>query len=89
MRYRRTAVAARRLFKLGVPRGPDPLDIVEDRDHVDRVLRELTPRQRAALVLTELLGYSTEDAGDLLGVKPVTIRVLVSQARKAAREGSA
>lgn len=89
MRYRRTAVAARRLFKLGIPRGPDPLDVVEDRDHVDRVLRELTPRQRAALVLTELLGYSTEDAGSLLGVKPVTIRVLVSQARKAAREGSA
>jgi RNA polymerase sigma-70 factor (ECF subfamily) len=88
MRYRRAAVAARRLVQAVVPRARDPLDEVEERDEVDRVLLQLTPRQRAALVMTELLGYSTEAAGEILGVKPVTVRVLVSQARKALREVS-
>jgi RNA polymerase sigma-70 factor (ECF subfamily) len=88
MRYRRSAMAARRLLQLVAPRGGDPLDQVEDRDHIDRVLASLTPRQRAALVLTELLGYSTEDAAQMLGVKAVTVRVLVSQARKSLREGT-
>jgi RNA polymerase sigma factor (sigma-70 family) len=85
MRYRRSAMAARRLLQFVAPRARDPLDQVEDRDEMDRVLTNLTPRQRAALVFTELLGYSTEDAGNILGVKPVTVRVLLSQARKAAR----
>jgi RNA polymerase sigma-70 factor (ECF subfamily) len=85
MRYRRSAMAARRLLQFLAPHTGDPLDEVEDRDEMDRVLASLTPRQRAALVFTELLGYSTEDAGKMLGVKPVTVRVLVSQARKAAR----
>lgn len=89
MRYRRSTMAARRVLQFVAPKGRDPLDQVEDRDQMDRLLTSLTPRQRAALVLTELLGYSTEDAGQMLGVKAVTIRVLVSQARKAAREGSA
>jgi RNA polymerase sigma-70 factor, ECF subfamily len=88
MRYRRAAVAARRLLQLVDPRSTDPLEEVESRDEIDRVLVRFTPRQRAALVLTELLGYSSEDAGRMLGIKPVTIRVLVSQARKAVREES-
>lgn len=86
MRYRRAGVAARRALQFVAPRQHDPLAEVEERDDMDRVLRQLTPRQRAALVLTELLGYSTDDAGRLLGVKAVTIRVLVSQSRKAMRE---
>jgi RNA polymerase sigma-70 factor (ECF subfamily) len=85
MRYRRSSMAARRMLQFVSPRARDPLDQIEDRDEMDRVLTGLTPRQRAALVLTELLGYSTEDAGNMLGVKPVTVRVLLSQARKAAR----
>lgn len=87
MRYRRAAVAARRVLHLVVPQVHDPLSEVEARDELDRVLVRLTPRQRAALVLTELLGFSTEEAARMLGVKAVTVRVLVSQARKAVREG--
>lgn len=87
MRYRRAAVAARRVLQLVVPQAHDPLNEVEARDELDRVLVRLTPRQRAALVLTELLGFSTEEAARILGVKAVTVRVLVSQARKAVREG--
>jgi DNA-directed RNA polymerase specialized sigma24 family protein len=52
---------------------------------VEQGLAELSPRQRAAIVLTELLGYSSEAAGKVLGVRPVTVRALASQGRSAMR----
>ena len=42
-------------------------------------------RQRAALVLTELLDFSAEEAGRLLGVQASTIRSLARNARESAR----
>jgi DNA-directed RNA polymerase specialized sigma24 family protein len=36
-------------------------------------------------VLTDLLGFSSEDAGSILGIRAVTARVLTSQARAAMR----
>jgi RNA polymerase sigma-70 factor (ECF subfamily) len=50
---------------------------------LDEALRELTSRQRAALVLTELLGYSAKEAAAMLGVKPSTIGALKHQGRAA------
>ena len=50
-----------------------------------RALATLSPRQRMGLVLTDLLGYPSEEAGRLMGVKPTTVRVLVSQGRSALR----
>jgi RNA polymerase sigma-70 factor (ECF subfamily) len=82
-RYRRLATAARRTFA----REPkDEFGAVDARDVVTRALATLTRRQRAALVVTELLGYGTEDAASILGVKPVTVHVLASQGRAALRE---
>jgi RNA polymerase sigma-70 factor, ECF subfamily len=49
-------------------------------------LRAATPRQRAALVLTELMGYSSEEAADILGIKAGTVRTLASQGRAAMRD---
>ena len=49
---------------------------------VSESLRVLTPRQRAALVLTEFLGYSAEEAGLILGVKASTIGALKHQGRE-------
>jgi DNA-directed RNA polymerase specialized sigma24 family protein len=46
---------------------------------------ELTPRQRAALVLTELLGFDSAEAGRMLGVRAGTVRALASQGRAAMR----
>jgi RNA polymerase sigma factor (sigma-70 family) len=83
-RYRRSVLAARRIVGLGRP-GRDAFDAVDERDLVARALATLTPRQRAALVLTELLGYRSEEAGHILGIKGVTARVLASQARAAIR----
>jgi len=63
----------------------DPFDEVDQRDAVVRALRELPPRQRAALALTELLGYSAVEAAGILGVKPATARSLASLGRTALR----
>ena len=55
---------------------------------LDETLRSLTPRQRAALVLTELLGYNASEAASMLGVKASTIGALKHQARTALKRDS-
>jgi RNA polymerase sigma-70 factor, ECF subfamily len=83
MRRRRAKVAARRLF--GRPAPSDDLSAAEARHEVDRGLNDLTPRQRAAVVLTELLQFSSSEAAEALGVKPATVRKLASQGREVLR----
>ena len=80
-RYRR----AMRLLGRRLPfvNHDDPLRVVEDRDEIDRILASLTPRQRAAIVLTEALGYSGEEAGHFLGIRSSTVYALRHQARMA------
>jgi RNA polymerase sigma-70 factor (ECF subfamily) len=80
---RRTKVALRRAVGLGPEQ--DVFEHVEDRDVATRALASLTPRQRAALVLTEGLGYSGEEAGRLLGIKASTVWALTHQARASLR----
>jgi RNA polymerase sigma-70 factor (ECF subfamily) len=81
---RRVARALRRA--VAGPSASDPLAEVEDRQVLLLALRGLTRRQRAAVVLTELLGLSSEEAGRQLGIRAVTVRVLASQARSGLRE---
>jgi RNA polymerase sigma factor (sigma-70 family) len=80
--YRRARVALARTVGLAEQ---DVFKPVEDRDAAARALGSLTPRQRAALVLTEALGYSGEEAGRLLGIKASTVWALTHQARAALR----
>ena len=54
-------------------------------DRLMRALRTLPPKQQAAVVLTELLDYSSDEAGSFLSVKPATARVLAHQGRAALR----
>jgi RNA polymerase sigma-70 factor, ECF subfamily len=82
-RLRRAARAARRALT-GSP--DDPLAEVDARESLAAGLRALTPRQRAAIVLLDLLDFSSEEAGRALGVRPVTVRVLASQGRAALRD---
>jgi RNA polymerase sigma factor (sigma-70 family) len=79
---RRRSVAARHAPAAG---STNPYDAVDARSTVDAALATLSPRQRAALVLTDLMGYSSEEAGRILGIKAVTARVLASQAQAAMR----
>jgi DNA-directed RNA polymerase specialized sigma24 family protein len=46
----------------------------------------LPPRQRAALVLTEVLRYTAEEAGEMLGIRASTVRALHFQARASLRQ---
>jgi RNA polymerase sigma-70 factor (ECF subfamily) len=57
----------------------------DDRDMIRRALGRLTRKQRAAVVLTELLGYSSEEAGRIMGNRAGTVRVLASQGRATMR----
>ena len=83
-RLRRAAVAVRKATNL-LPH--DALAAVEARDEATRLLRTLTPREREALVLTAYLGYSTEEAGTLLGIKANTVRVLTARCPRVAQAG--
>ena len=82
-RSRRAALAARRT--VGLAEDVDEFAASDTRSMVAEALSTLSPRQRAAIVLTDLLGYSSESAGKMLGIRPVTIRVLASQFRAALR----
>jgi DNA-directed RNA polymerase specialized sigma24 family protein len=75
--------AARR--SLGFADHGDYLAAVEDRDEVIRAMRPLTAHQRAALVLTGYLGYSSEEAAQVLGVRASTVRALATKGRATAR----
>jgi RNA polymerase sigma factor (sigma-70 family) len=83
MRYRRTRIAARRIAN--VITKTDDLDVFEARYDVDRGLAELTPRQRAAVVLTELLELPSAEAAGVLGIKASTVRKLAQQGRESLR----
>ncbi len=83
MRVRRAKVAARHLTMVGTT--PDPFDDVDLKQDLRRLLLQLTPRQRAAVVLTDVYGYSSEQAGQMMGIRPTTVRVLASQGRAALR----
>jgi RNA polymerase sigma-70 factor, ECF subfamily len=83
-RYRRAIRAARRIA--APSRHDDAFAAVEDKDAVVRALRELIPQQRAAIILTALLGYSSEEAGRMLGMQSSTVRALGTRARDVMRK---
>jgi RNA polymerase sigma factor (sigma-70 family) len=83
-RRRHAALAVRRFVRLAPPH--DDVAAVDARDAVVRALGALTARQRAAIVLTDLLDMTSEDAARALGVRPPTVRVLAARARAALRK---
>jgi RNA polymerase sigma factor (sigma-70 family) len=83
-RRRRAAVALRKAVHL-LP-ADTSISEIESRDAVIRALAPLSTRQRAAIVLTDLLGFTSEEAGEALGIKAVTVRVLAGRAREALRK---
>ena len=83
MRRRRAVVAARHAIRR--LRTTKELEEAEARHEVDRGLAAMPPRQRAAVVLTELLEFSSGEAAEALGVKPATVRKLAQQGRDTLR----
>lgn len=82
-RARRATLAAR--LTLGLVDRTDDLAAVEDRSELVSAMRSLTPHQRAAVVLTGYLGYTSEEAAAILGVRASTVRALATKGRATAR----
>jgi RNA polymerase sigma-70 factor (ECF subfamily) len=85
-RRRRAAVAMRRRV-VGVTETHDEIAHAEARHAVIGMLQRLTTRQRAAVVLTDVLGYGSDEAATILGIQPATVRELASRGRTRIREG--
>ena len=83
-RIRRAALSIKRTVLFS--RGEDGFAAVEDREVVFAALRRLRPNERASIVLTALLDYSSEEAGELLGTSAATARMLASRARTKLRQ---
>lgn len=84
MRRRHAAVVAAKVIPGLEPR--DAFGDAEMRADLRTLLRLVTPRQRAALLLVDLLGYGSEEAARILEVRPSTVRALASHARSTLRE---
>jgi len=80
-RYRRALLATRR--GIGIATEVDAFEAIDDRQVALQALASLAPRQRAAIVLTEVLQYTAEEAGSMLGIRAATVRALHFQARSA------
>lgn len=84
MRARRAVRLSRKLLPL--PGGEaDPFAHVEASEDLRMLLHGLPDRQRTALVLTEIFGYTSEQAGEIMHVRAGTVRMLASQGRAALR----
>ncbi len=83
-RYRRAFLAAKRT--LGVTPADDGIAAVDARDAAVRALATLSPRQRVAVVLTDLLGYPSKEAARMLGIRASTVRMHTSRAHAALKE---
>lgn len=80
-RYRRALLAAKRT--LGAIPPDDEIAGVDERDVAIRALATLSPRQRAAVVLIDVLGFPSKEAGRMLGIRASTVRMHASRAHAA------
>ncbi|MDQ3991464.1 MAG: RNA polymerase sigma factor [Actinomycetota bacterium] len=80
--YRRAKRTARLLLRLPLPQD-DAIVRSEARMEVLHALASVSPRQRTALVLTEVLGYSSAEAAVWMNVEPGAVRTLAARGRVA------
>ena len=70
--------------------GPYPDDAAEDRETLElayvAALQHLPPNGRAALLLTEVLGYSAQEAAGMLDTSTASLNSAIQRARKAVDE---
>jgi RNA polymerase sigma-70 factor (ECF subfamily) len=70
----------------GHPASSDPAWRLAERDLVRQTLLELSPRQRAGLVLREVYGLTCEEVAQALGVSRAAAKMLLCRAREQFRE---
>ncbi len=76
--HRRSVLAAKRT--IGLTPNDDSIAELESHDLMIRALAPLSARQRAAVVLVDLYGYSSKEAGSMLGIRASTVRTHVARA---------
>jgi RNA polymerase sigma factor (sigma-70 family) len=67
------------------PAGSDPSWRFAERDAIREALLAMPPRQRAALALREVYGFSGEEVAAALGVSQAAAKMLLSRARQQLR----
>lgn len=82
--YGRALLAAKRSLRL-LP-ADDAIAVIDERDAAVRALATLSPRQRAAVVLTDMLGFRSEEAAHMLGIRASTVRMHASRAHAVLKE---
>jgi RNA polymerase sigma factor (sigma-70 family) len=82
--YGRAILAAKRTMR-AMP-VDDAIAEIDGRDAAVRALARLSPRQRAAVVLTDMLGFRSEEAARMLGIRASTLRAHASRAHAALKE---
>lgn len=70
-----------RAAQLGVVTTNDEVEVKERRAAVAQALNQINPDQRSALVLVDMEGYSVEEAAEILGCAPGTIKSRCSRGR--------
>jgi RNA polymerase sigma-70 factor (ECF subfamily) len=78
-RRRRATVSVRRVARPA--EADDLLESIERREVLVQALASLTPRERAAVVMTDVLGFTSKEAADALGIASSTVRVLAARGR--------
>ena len=64
---------------------PDPAGDLENRDAIDRAFVRLSPEHRAVLVAHHYLDLSDDEAAEMLGVRPGTVKSRLHRATAAMR----
>jgi RNA polymerase sigma-70 factor (ECF subfamily) len=82
--YERALLAAKRTMKV-LP-VDDTIAEIDERDAAVRALARLSARQRAAVVLTDMLGFGSEEAARMLGIRASTLRMHASRAHAILKE---
>jgi RNA polymerase sigma-70 factor, ECF subfamily len=82
--YGRALLGAKRTMKV-LP-ADDTITEIDERDAAVRALARLSPRQRAAVVLTDMLGFGSDEAARMLGIRASTLRMHASRAHAALKE---
>lgn len=70
-----------RAQRLGSVAVADPAELQEQRTEVSQALALLSPDQRAALVLVDMQGYSVDEAAQILGCAPGTVKSRCARGR--------
>jgi len=83
-RLRRLAVRARKLLSLGAESGSARLP--EEASELAEAIGSLSEGQRAAFMLVDWLGMTSEEAGRILRIAPASVRSRVHRARQSLRD---